>query len=273
LAQELKRPYLLGYVESIHATRAHLEGRFDDMAGLERAQLAYREGPYGVSVERAYQAQMRLLELDIGRIGSELLEDLADGASRFPGSVYSVMLVLAYATIGRRDDALAELAWLSPDGLDSIPRDCMWSSTLAMLARAVSRLGAVEFARPLYDLLLPYADRNSLVGGGFMSFGPISRYLGMLATTFGEPDRALGHLEQALKRSTRLGSAPLVARSKMEMARALAQRGREGDPIRARALLQEVSRSAEDMGMTALIDTVGRILAELGSEMNGATVR
>ena len=149
----------------------------------------------------------------------------------------------------------------------------MWSSTLAMLARAVSRLGSVEYARPLYDLLLPCADRNCLVGGGFMSFGPISRYLGMLATTFGEPDLALDHLEHALERCADLGSLSLVARTKMEMARALAQRGLQGDAERANALLEEASRSAAEMGMPALTATVGRIFDELGSEATEASVR
>jgi hypothetical protein len=106
-----------------------------------------------------------------------------------------------------------------------------------------------------------------------MSFGPISRYLGMLATTFGDPDLALGHLEHALERCTELGSRSLVARTKMEMARALALRGLDGDAPRACALLEEADRSAADMGMTALTDTVGRIRTELVSASNEVAVR
>ena len=273
LVEELQLPHLLGYVESIKATRAHLEGRFDDMARSARAQLALRDTPYGVSAERAYQAQMRLLELDIGRIRDELVEDLVASAKRFPGSVYGIMLSLALATLGRREEALAELARLSPDELTSIPRDCMWSSTLAMLARTVSRLGAVEYAQPLYDLLWPYAERNCLVGGGFMSFGPISRYLGMLATTLGDPDLALDHLEHALERCTDLGSRSLVARTRMEMARALARRAADGDAERAQTLLDEADRGAADMGMTALSDTIGRIRAELAAAASEVAIR
>jgi hypothetical protein len=216
---------------------------------------------------------MRLLELDIGRIGDELVEDLSSGAKRYPGSVYRIMLSLALATLGRREEALAELTWLSPDELTRIPRDCMWSSTLAMLARTVSRLGAVEYAQPLYDLLWPYAERNCLVGGGFMSFGPISRYLGMLATTLGDPDLALHHLEHALERCTDLGSRSLVARTRMEMARALARRAADGDAERAYALLDEADRDAADMGMTALNDTIGRIRAELAAAASEVAIR
>ena len=88
----------------------------------------------------------------------------------------------------------------------------MWAGTLAMLSRVVARLEAVEYARPLYDLLAPYADRNSLWGSGLIVFGPISRFLGMMATILGEPDVALDHLDDALQRSLALGSPPLVAR-------------------------------------------------------------
>ena len=183
------------------------------------------------------------------------------------------MLSLALATLGRREEALAELAWLSPDGLETIARDCMWSSSLAMLARTVSRLGAADYARPLYDLLWPYADRNCLVGGGFMSFGPISRYLGMLATTLGDPGLALDHLEHALERCTKLGSRSLVARTRMEMARALTLRGLEGDAQQAQVLLDEADRAAADMGMGALADTIGRIRAELAATSPEMAVR
>ena len=65
-------PHLLGYVESINATRAHLEGRFDDMARSARAQLALREGPT-VPARACLSGAMRLLELDIGRIGDRLV--------------------------------------------------------------------------------------------------------------------------------------------------------------------------------------------------------
>jgi hypothetical protein len=149
----------------------------------------------------------------------------------------------------------------------------MWSSTLAMLARTVSRIGAVPYARPLYDLLAPYAERNCVWGSGFIIFGPISRYLGMLATTFGEPGLALAHLEHALGRCLDLGSASLAARTRMEMARALAKRRLKGDAMRARSLLHDARRSADEMGMPALIATIGRILAELEPEASEVPVR
>ena len=162
------------------------------------------------------------------------------------------MSVLAHAVAGRQAEAQAELESLVPDDLASVPRDCMWAGTLAILTRAVCKLGAVEYARPLYALLAPFAERNCLWGSGFIVFGPINRFLGMLATAFGEPDLAIGHLESALERSRDLRSPPLEARVKTDLARALVDRGADGDEKRAKLLLEEARSSAAALSMLAL---------------------
>ena len=252
LAEELHRPYLLGYAKALGATRAHLEGRFDEMIRLMGEQLARAEGADASRAQEAHSWQMALFLLDLGRIDDALLDDLAEQSARYPGLSFGVMSVLAHAIVGRRAEALAELERLLPDDLASIPRDCMWSGTLAMLSRAVCKLGAVGYARPLYDLLAPFADRNSLWGSGFIVFGPVSRFLGMLATAFDEPGRAIAHLEDALERSAGLRSPPLAARAGTELARALLARGAEGDEVRALALLEEARVAAAGLGMPAL---------------------
>ncbi len=273
LAEELHRPYLLGYADAIRAARAHLEGRFDEMARLMGAQLAHTDGAYARRAKEAHRWQLGLLLLDIGRVDDALIVELSERAARHPGPTFRAMLALAYATVDRRDEAAAELAGLANGDLGSIARDCMWAATLAMLARVVSRLEAVEHARSLYDLLAPYADRNCLWGSGFMILGPISRYLGRLATTFGEPDQALAHLEHALGRCHELGSPPLIARTKVSMARALSRRGLEGDEARARILLAEASRSASEMGMPGLADSCRQVFAEIGPRVSEAPAR
>ena len=70
-----------------------------------------------------------------------------------------------------------------------------------------------------------------------------------------------------------LGSRSLVARTRMEMARALAQRALDGDAERAHGLLEEADRLAADMGMMALTDTIGRIRAELARTSSEVVVR
>ena len=94
----------------------------------------------------------------------------------------------------------------------------------------------------------------------------------MLATTFDEPDLALGHLEQALARSHDLGSPPLVARTKVDMARALLVREAEGDEVRARILLEEASGTATELGMAGLAEDADALRSTLPTKRPG-TVR
>ena len=259
LAAELHRPYLLGYADSIRAARAHLEGRLEDMDRSMAAQLAHAEGGYALRAQEAHRWQRGLLLPDVGRIDDALIEDLADLAARSPGLIWDAMSMLGYVAAGRRDEARAALATLAPDDVVSIPKDCMWPGTLVMLSRVACELDALDYVRPLYGLLAPYAERNFVWGSGFIIFGPVSRYLGMLATALGEPDRALDHLELALARSHDLGSPPLVARTRIEMARALLARRGDGDEEMARACLVEATGIATELGMASLADAAARL--------------
>ena len=271
LAEELHRPYLLGYAESMRAARAHLDGRHDDMIRSMDAQLARTEEADAARAQEAHSWQMGLLLLDLDRVDDTLIENLAGQSQRYPGPTFGVMLALAHASVGRDEEARAELERLVPDDLARIPQDCMWAGTMAMLCRVVSRLGAVEYARPLYDLLLPYAERNCLWGSGFIVYGPTSRFLGMLATMSGEPDRAIDHLEHALERSHELHSPPLVARVRTELARALLARQAEGDDERARSLLDQARRTATELEMPGLTQDTTDLLAT-ASERDARTV-
>ena len=60
LAEELHRPYLLGYAEAMRAARAHLEGRFDDMMRSMGAQLAHSEGADALRAQEAHRWQTGL---------------------------------------------------------------------------------------------------------------------------------------------------------------------------------------------------------------------
>jgi hypothetical protein len=207
--------------------------------------------------------------LDLGRIDDALIRDLAERAARYPRSPFRAMLALAYATLDLRDEATAELTRLAPEDLASIPKDFMWAATLLTLSRVASRLGATAYARPLYDLLAPYAHRSLLWGSGFMIFGPVSRHLGMLATTLSEPELALPHLEDALRRCCDLGSPPLIVRTNVEIARALLMRGADGDGERAGPILEEARLTAIRLGMAKLAEEA----AELASAAADGSVR
>jgi hypothetical protein len=251
LASELGQPYHLWYMEVVRAMRAHLDGRFVDMA--EAIERAWRHGQtaHGETAEAVHRIQLLHLKLDTDG-GEDVVEGLEQAAAASPLPAAKAVLACAYAGTGRRADALAVVASFAGDDFAAVRRDCVWSSTLCYLAEVVACFDAAEYAPALYRLLLPYADRNCVSGGAILCPGPISRFLGMLARVNGDHERALQHLRHALVRSRALGSSPLAARTQLEKAKVRRARDAEGDRETARELIAEVTATAATLGMTQL---------------------
>lgn len=260
LVRKLRQPYHLATVEATHAMQALLEGRFDDVVVRSQQALDLARGMSTTYGEISYQVQMTMLQLDLGGLDDEGLDGLVTAVARSPSPAWRSLLALAYATLHRDEDCAAELTHFDAESLSGIPRDCMWTDTMGMLAQAAAAVGDARLARPLYELLLPFAELNCTSGAVLVNLGPISRFLGMLATTFGELDAALGHLEHALARSHALSSPPLVARTQVDMARALLARRAEGDDARARSLLERAHETATELGMAALAEATGDLM-------------
>ena len=109
----------------------------------------------------------------------------------------------------------------------------------------------------LYPELEPLTGANVMIGHLVACNGAADRYLGMLATTLGEWDRAQEHFESAIALNRRMGAATWLAHTAYEYARMLHARGardREG----AAALAGQASALAERIGMPTLL---GRIRA------------
>ena len=65
---------------------------------------------------------------------------------------------------------------------------------MAFLSEVCVHFGDVERAKKIYDLLLPFADRNVTIGQTVFA-GPVSRFLGILAGMRGEWDVAENHFQ------------------------------------------------------------------------------
>lgn len=272
LAKELRQPYHLWYAELTRAMRAHLDGRYDDMALLTETTFALGQQPHGANAQPTRLLFTFMLNFELGRVG-DVVDGLAAYAEESPLPAWRAALALAYATLDRRDDAVAELASVAGAGIADIRRDCVWLATLAELAQVVAKVGAVDHALSLYPLLLPYADRVCVVAGGFMCVGPVSWFLGLLAGTIGDTEAALEHLESALDRCRSLGSPPLTARVETSLAALLVARGSEEDKARAHELLEKAHQAATELGMAAVATEAGAVLAALSGEQNSEVAR
>ena len=172
-------------------------------------------------------------------------------------------LVSVLVELGMEAEARRELARVVADGLDPF-RESLWLASLTYLTDACAALGDQAAAAMVYPELEPLAGANVMIGHLVACNGAADRYLGMLATTLGEWDRAEGHFERALELNRRMGAPTWHAHTAYEYARLLLLAGGAGGPGRrgrAAALLGEAAALAERIGMPALL---GRIRA-LGS--------
>ena len=107
---------------------------------------------------------------------------------------------LAYGIIclavDRRDDAAAILREGADDSFSGIPHDYLWMTTTIGYAVIAIDLQDAETAAQLYPILEPYAAEVAF--NGATSQGPISAYLGKLASLVNEHDIADAHLRHAL---------------------------------------------------------------------------
>jgi hypothetical protein len=173
------------------------------------------------------------------------------------------VLAFVYAHTGRADDARARLARLTAAGLESLPRDVLWLSLLAVLAETAATLGDQPAASALYALLAPYDGRAIVIANALACIGACSYYLGILAATLGL-DRAEGHFRDALAMHERMGALPWIARTRARYAAWLLRSGGTAESIAARGLLDDARQSAEQLsaaGLSAEINGLSRSVA------------
>jgi DNA-binding CsgD family transcriptional regulator/tetratricopeptide (TPR) repeat protein len=230
------------------AERSHEWGRL--LTGREPT------GTYGIQMFSIRREQGRLAEL------APVIRILAGDAER--QGPWRPGLLAVLVELGMEAQARRELSHLAAEGIDGF-RTSLWTATLAYLADACTALGHEAMAAIVYPELEPLAGANVMIGQLVSCYGAADRYLGMLAGTLGEVERAEEHFERALELNRRMEMPTWVAHTAYEYARFLhMQKGAER--TRAQALASESAALAERIGMRELL---GRIRA-LGVSVSAA---
>jgi DNA-binding CsgD family transcriptional regulator len=152
--------------------------------------------------------------------------------------------------MGRLEEA-AQLWDTVVPHLAAFPREAPeWVILGAGTAEVCVALEDRETAATAYAALLAYADRQVISGAHTPSYGPVSLYLGTLATLLGDESRAETHLGAALASAKETGSAPYEATAHLELARLLGRR--RPRPPAAAAHLDAALRLARRLGMGPL---------------------
>jgi DNA-binding CsgD family transcriptional regulator len=249
LAEKLRQPLYLWYIGVFWALRALMKGDFE--TGEQLAQAAHTLGqrvqPGAADVYLG--AQLFMARWEQGRL-AELEQTFSDLTERYPAMpVIHCLRTLIYGYSGRPGEAQAELRRLCADNAAALPWDQLWLGAVTALAEVAIVLADQGCAATLYELLLPYAGRNVMVGVP-NCFGAAAAYLGGLAALLGRREAAAHHFEAALTINERLGIRPFLARAQLRYAALL----RNTDPARAVELLAQAQAIAQELGMSYLLE-------------------
>ena len=191
-----------------------------------------------------------------------------DYARRLPGHHYEASAAFILASLGRLAEAGTELDRVLPRLLaGSGPR---WLGEATQAAHTAVLVRDRQACAGLFDALRPYSGRFAILGGANTCFGPVDRYLGMLATMLGRPDDAVWFLEQAVAVQEQVGALPGLAWTLAALGDALDLVGAEHDPTRAASCRERARAIAGGLGMRPLLDTMHEPVGHWSLRRDGA---
>ncbi len=200
-------------------------------------------GTFGIQMFGVRREQGRLAEL------APALRILAGDPDRVgpwrPG------LVAVLVELGMYDEARRELSGLAAAGIEDY-RASLWLATLTYLTDAAAALGDQRMAAILYPELEPFTGTTVMIGHLVACYGAADRFLGMLAATLGEAERAEEHFSLAIDLNREMEAPTWLAHTAYEHGRFLLPR----DPDRAATRLAEAASLAERIGMAALLSKI-----------------
>ena len=249
LAEELREPSWLWAAATFPAGRALLDGRMEDAERLAHAALAAGQRTEQTNATEFFGAQIFAIRREQARIAE--MEPLVRGLmQQFPAiPAWRTAIALLLADLGREKEAREEFEILAADDFAVLPRDAQWPVAVALLAEVCGFLGDSERAAQLYEHLRPLEHICIVVGVATDCYGPTSRPMGRLAATMGRWDDAERHFEDALERSTKMGSGRWTTRTQLQYAQMLAARDGPGDRQKALGLLAQALETAPRMGL------------------------
>ena len=263
LADELREPAFSGWRYLWEAMYALREGRFEEaeQSTLQVAPIAQRMQHTGYI--GAVAAQFFALRWAQGRIGE--LEGVV--TQQLQGNpdlrAWQAALVVLYLDIDREDDARDWFDRLAANDFLDIPRDVNWIVTLGLASNAAYQLRDRERAAQLYEIFLPYATRQVVVGAAFLCDGSGSLALGEAAAALERWEDAERHFEEAIAFAERTDTRPWAARAQLLYAQMLRDRDNGGDREKAQGLVNQALAVFEQLGMKKYVERALGLKMEL----------
>jgi DNA-binding CsgD family transcriptional regulator/tetratricopeptide (TPR) repeat protein len=252
MAVRLRQPFPLHVAEHYTATLALCAGRLDDAEAAARRSHEWSRLLTGRAASGIYGIQMFGIRREQGRLAElgTATRQFANG-ERSTGTWRPGFAALL-AELGMEAEARRELDRVRREGFDGL-RANLWLASLTYLTDACSAVGDAKMAELLYPELAPLAGGNVVIGHGVACYGAADRYLGLLATTLGDHDRAVAHFERALAVNREMNAPTWVANTLFAYGRTLHMRGAGDDAAQASQLLAQAAALAERIGMPMLL--------------------
>jgi DNA-binding SARP family transcriptional activator/tetratricopeptide (TPR) repeat protein len=257
LADQSKQPGNQLHTRAYRATRALIRGRFEEVESLaaeviELGMLAQSPGALHYST-----IELIVLRWEQGRM-EEVEEPLREMYERTGAPVWRAALALLAGEMDDLERARVELEALTADHCAALPFDANWLAAMTFLSMACVHVGDAERASTIFEPLEAYYERVAVVGAGAACLGPVSHFLGLLATVQDRPGAAVKLFEEAADASRNAGSEPWLARANFRLGLVLRARGEASDRTRADQLLAESQATARRLGMGRLLKIAER---------------
>ena len=236
-----------------HAMLATLRGRFNEAAELI-AEVATEGRRAGLADTERLVAT---LNTEIAFYGDPAaapftVDQMRALARRLPGHLMEASVAAWLMVTGRTHEAQAEMDRVLPAVLaGSGPRQL---GAVAQLSYVAAQTGDASAAAQLREALLPYRGRLAVFGGANSCMGPVSLFLGLLATQLGLLDEAVECLYDATAFAEKAGALPGLALGLQAAADALSLRQAPGDQQKASACQARAREITERLEVPGLLD-------------------
>jgi tetratricopeptide (TPR) repeat protein len=198
---------------------------------------------------------------------SELIPLIEQVAAENPGiPAFVAALAGAHVEGDRIEDARELLEQFAKSGFE-LPMDMGWITGMVTYAEAAIQCRDPRYAGPIFEALRPWASQFSY--NDVTTEGPISHFLGGLATVLGQHDAANEYFSQSASFCTTVGAKCFRARTELSWAKMLLERHELGDVDKARELLTSAQGIATTHGYGTTARRAAAELRQLARPISG----
>ncbi|MCA1702300.1 MAG: hypothetical protein LC808_03110, partial [Actinobacteria bacterium] len=255
LSARVGYPQFIAHGLMFRATQAILRGNFTEAKAFAVRSLALGEQVGDVNVRISYHVEMAVLRALQGRpqeATAYFEPEVRDHPPELAELANLTVLCIAGGRTGIRE-AFPGI-WRARDRIPPSYWLVLAGAGITLLA---AHAGATQEGAASYDLVRPYERRWIKCGRDAVGpLGPVAYYVGVLAASLSRFDAAARHFEVALEATERIGARPFLALTQGAYGAMLARRGTALDRQRARQLLADALKMAQELGMNQLYEEI-----------------